>query len=236
MIGARCIRLNVQSVLVIVLCVILNGIKFSSPAVNHMEVPSKYEMHKNNSHTDYVTMYPTLDLSFCPINIDCKTLPVSCIKCNLNISCIYGNELLVSCEALQTVQCSGDREFKRTMTCRYCWQTEQWEHSCIQKDNCNSANQYYFTNCSVEANLLCLGHRTFQKRQRCNWTQGYKWSTALFISITLGGFGADRFYLGHWQEGIGKLFSFGGLGVWTLIDVILISLHYLGPADGSLYI
>lgn len=25
-------------------------------AVNHMEVPSKYEMHKNNSHTDYVTM------------------------------------------------------------------------------------------------------------------------------------------------------------------------------------
>jgi hypothetical protein len=46
----------------------------------------------------------------------------------------------------------------------------------------------------------------------------------------------SRFYLGHWQEGIGKLFSFGGLGVWTLIDVILISLHYLGPADGSLYI
>lgn len=45
-----------------------------------------------------------------------------------------------------------------------------------------------------------------------------------------------RFYLGHWQEGIGKLFSFGGLGVWTLIDVMLISMRYLGPADGSLYI
>lgn len=112
----------------------------------------------------------------------------------------------------------------------------------------------------MHSDLLCLGNRTFQKRLRCNWTQGYKWTTALFISITLGGFGADRldnflvieflfvsfshfcilfsnsFYLGHWQEGIGKLFSFGGLGVWTLIDVILISLHYLGPADGSLYI
>lgn len=84
--------------------------------------------------------------------------------------------------------------------------------------------------------MLCLGHRDFQKRVRCNWTLGYKWSTAMIISITLGGFGADRFYLGHWQEGIGKLFSFGGLGVWTLIDVILISLHYLGPADGSLYL
>lgn len=51
-----------------------------------------------------------------------------------------------------------------------------------------------------------------------------------------GGFGVDRFYLGMWQEGIGKLFSFGGLGVWTLVDVILIATGYLGPADHSLYI
>ena len=45
-----------------------------------------------------------------------------------------------------------------------------------------------------------------------------------------------RFYLGHWQEGIGKLFSFGGLGVWTLVDVVLVAIGYIGPADGSLYI
>ena len=55
-------------------------------------------------------------------------------------------------------------------------------------------------------------------------------------SITLGGFGADRFYLGLWREGIGKLFSFGGLGVWTIVDVILVATGYIGPADGSLYI
>lgn len=55
-------------------------------------------------------------------------------------------------------------------------------------------------------------------------------------SITLGGFGADRFYLGQWREGLGKLFSFGGLGIWTLIDVLLIGAGYVGPADGSLYI
>ena len=45
-----------------------------------------------------------------------------------------------------------------------------------------------------------------------------------------------RFYLGHWQEGIGKLFSFGGLGVWTLVDVVMVAIRYIGPADGSLYI
>lgn len=58
----------------------------------------------------------------------------------------------------------------------------------------------------------------------------------LSFSITLGGFGADRFYLGQWREGLGKLFSFGGLGIWTLIDVLLIAVGYVGPADGSLYI
>lgn len=56
------------------------------------------------------------------------------------------------------------------------------------------------------------------------------------ISITLGGFGIDRFYLGNWQEGVGKLFSFGGLGVWTLIDVILVATGYLKPMDGSIMI
>lgn len=46
----------------------------------------------------------------------------------------------------------------------------------------------------------------------------------------------DRFYLGHWEEGLGKLFSFGGLGVWTLVDIVLIAVGYITPADGSLYI
>lgn len=71
---------------------------------------------------------------------------------------------------------------------------------------------------------------------KCNWTSGKRWSVALILSITLGGFGVDRFYLGLWREGIGKLFSFGGLGVWTLVDVILIATGYVGPANGSLYI
>ena len=56
------------------------------------------------------------------------------------------------------------------------------------------------------------------------------------FSLTLGGFGVDRFYLGYWKEGLAKLFSFGGLGVWTLVDFILIAAQYVGPSDGSLYI
>ena len=143
------------------------------------------------------------------------------------------------------------------MKCQYCYQTAPEEHTCNATGYCNSpANpvQKYRSNCTVKENVLCLGQRKFFKNVRCNWTSGYKWSTTLLLSITLGGFGADRFYLGHWQvrnlntklvfvlnlsilqEGIGKLFSFGGAGVWTLVDVILVAVGYLKPADGSVYI
>jgi TM2 domain-containing membrane protein YozV len=56
------------------------------------------------------------------------------------------------------------------------------------------------------------------------------------LSITLGGFGIDRFYLGYWPSALGKLFSFGGLGVWSILDVLLILTGYLTPANGSVYI
>ncbi|KAH8414908.1 hypothetical protein KR215_009515 [Drosophila sulfurigaster] len=175
----------------------------------------------------------------CPLDKEtpCDQLQFPCIRCSYNFNCLYGRDVNISCEAVSNVQCQGERAFHRQMNCRYCYQTEMWQQHCEQHANCNSAaEKYYRTNCTVHQDVLCLGNRSFTRNLRCNWTQGYRWSTALLISLTLGGFGADRFYLGHWQEGIGKLFSFGGLGVWTIIDVLLISMHYLGPADGSLYI
>lgn len=66
-----------------------------------------------------------------------------------------------------------------------------------------------------------------------NWFNHYY---LLHNSITLGGFGVDRFYLAHWGSAVGKLLSFGGLGVWSILDVILVATGYLGPADGSAYI
>jgi TM2 domain-containing membrane protein YozV len=42
------------------------------------------------------------------------------------------------------------------------------------------------------------------------------------FALLLGYFGVDRFYLGKVGTGILKLITFGGFGVWVLIDVILV--------------
>ena len=57
-------------------------------------------------------------------------------------------------------------------------------------------------------------------------TQGKKdkkWIVALLLSILIGGLGIDRFYLGYIGTGILKLITLGGLGIWWLIDLILIA-------------
>ena len=46
---------------------------------------------------------------------------------------------------------------------------------------------------------------------------------ALLLSIFLGVYGIDRFYIGDTGIGIGKLLTCGGLGIWTIIDWFLIS-------------
>ena len=58
---------------------------------------------------------------------------------------------------------------------------------------------------------------------------------ALILSIFVGGFGIDRFYLGYTGMGILKLLTGGLFGILWLIDVIWIATGKLGPADGSGY-
>ena len=57
----------------------------------------------------------------------------------------------------------------------------------------------------------------------------------VLLSIFVGQLGIDRMYLGYVGLGIFKLLTLGGLGIWWIIDLIMIATRKLGPADGSDY-
>ncbi|MFZ3385966.1 MAG: TM2 domain-containing protein [Candidatus Hydromicrobium sp.] len=52
------------------------------------------------------------------------------------------------------------------------------------------------------------------------------WVLALVMSIVFGQLGVDRFIMGHVGLGILKLITFGGFGIWWIVDVILIATKY----------
>lgn len=82
--------------------------------------------------------------------------------------------------------------------------------SCKLWNSANPGNTLSFCECDTHwADPEC---RTPRKSQ----------AVAYVLSLFLGMFGADQFYLGFTQRGLVKLFTLGGMGVWWIVDIIRI--------------
>lgn len=164
------------------------------------------------------------------VEVDCGTLRIGQYMCpdpNVNhidpktqqpIGCTKHNVAKVWCIAADGLVCGETKNasFRGEIPCQWTWVFANELRICIEQAHWNYMSLVY---------IIYIIHRN-----------GYHFDTALLLSIFLGMFGIDRFYLGYPAIGLLKFCTFGFMFLGQLVDVILIATQTLTPADGSAYI
>lgn len=100
---------------------------------------------------------------------------------------------------------------------------------------------YTFADLQAQVRAGAIQTGTMVRRGTSNWFPAAEipglfsdkeWLVALLLSFFLGWIGVDRFYLGQVGLGILKLVTIGGLGIWYVIDLILIATGSMRDQNG----
>ncbi|KAK3597765.1 hypothetical protein CHS0354_006123 [Potamilus streckersoni] len=142
---------------------------------------------------------------------------------------------LVRCEYLpiEFLQCDEPEDLKGNETLR-----NEQGHGCTKWGGERYEEvQMTSVKCTVLEGIDCYGNKTFYRgRVPCiKYTRHY-FVTTLIYSVLLGFLGMDRFCLGHTGTAVGKLLTLGGVGIWWIVDIILLVRGVLIPEDGSNWI
>lgn len=122
----------------------------------------------------------------------------------------------------------------------------QIDHYTQQANGCKEETRTVKIQCKPAPGLVCISDNGeeisrsldngYLREVTCKWTNGYEFETALLLSVFLGMFGIDRFYLGYPAIGLLKFSTLGFFFLGQLIDVLLIATQIVKPSDGSDYI
>ena len=104
----------------------------------------------------------------------------------------------------------------------------------------NSREMEYLVSSIQSFNYCCCENfirkipniKPYHKFCNCRYS-GHYFTTTLIYSILLGFLGMDRFCLGHTGTAVGKLLTLGGVGIWWIVDIVLLVSGGLMPEDGS---
>eukprot|EP00033_Pygsuia_biforma_P000968 GCRY01001110.1.p1 GENE.GCRY01001110.1~~GCRY01001110.1.p1 ORF type:complete len:190 (-),score=8.37 GCRY01001110.1:815-1384(-) len=155
------------------------------------------------------------------------------LSCTVVEDCVDGELVAANC-----TYGSSCEVFTSLVTCVLCEDLSSENLTCsVVSEPCDpyDSSAFELWNCTVRNNSSCLGDYHFQKVANCYRLSKTSWKKSVILSMFLGGFGVDRFYMGYTFSGLIKLISFGGAGIWTFVDFIRLLWGTLPPADGGLW-